>query len=256
MLNIFPIKAFSDNYIWTLVEGSDAFVVDPGDPSPVEEKLQEMNLNLQGIIITHHHFDHSGGIEKLQSVYDCDAYGPSGGHIKGINKPLLDNEIVNVLGTEFKAMSTPGHTNDQLAYFHSKESNSILFCGDTLFAGGCGRLFEGTPAEMDQSLKLFSNLPKETQVFCGHEYTESNLIFAAEVEKNNEDIANRLQLVKKLREKDLATLPSSIELELKTNPFMRVDVKSVIDAATDYSDTPLNSDSDVLGAIRDWKDNF
>ena len=233
MLNIFPIKAFSDNYIWTLVEGSNAFVVDPGDPSPVEEKLQEMNLNLQGIIITHHHFDHSGGIE-----------------------PLLDNEIVNVLGTEFKAMSTPGHTNDQLAYFHSKESNSILFCGDTLFAAGCGRLFEGTPAEMDQSLKRFSNLPKETQVFCGHEYTESNLIFAAEVEKDNEDIANRLKLVKKLREKDLVTLPSSIELELKTNPFMRVDVKSVIDAATNYSDTPLNSDSDVLGAIRDWKDNF
>ena len=256
MFDIFPIKAFSDNYIWTMVEGTNAVVVDPGDPLPVKERLEELGLHLQGIVITHHHYDHSGGIEKLQSIYDCDAYGPSGGHIKGINKPLQDNEVFNILGKNFTAMSTPGHTDDQLAYFHHDKINSILFCGDTLFAAGCGRLFEGTPVQMNNSLKRFAILPKETQVYCGHEYTESNLRFAREVEKENEDILDRLKVVMALRAKDLITLPSTIELELKTNPFMRVHLDSVIKSAEYHSNSTLLTDAEVLGSIRTWKDNF
>ena len=256
MFNIFPVKAFSDNYIWTMVQGKTAVVVDPGDASPVIEFLETNELRLEAIIITHHHFDHSGGIQELTSKYDCPAYGPSGGHINGITKPLADNEPFEVVGTTFEALATPGHTNDQLAYYSNDAGDPILFCGDTLFAGGCGRLFEGTPLQMQTSLNRFSSLPMNTKVYCGHEYTESNLVFALAVEPANKDILQRLEEVKTLRNENKVTLPSLIELELKTNPFMRTNIESVKSSAEKYTGEILKSNSDVLGAIRSWKDNF
>ena len=256
MLKIIPIKAFTDNYIWTIIKGDQAIVVDPGDPKPVIDKLQELNLSLKQIMITHHHFDHSGGIEELQKTFDCPAYGPAGGHIKGITNPLDDNEHFNVFDQYFMAMATPGHTNDQLAYFCDSEPNPILFCGDTLFAAGCGRLFEGTPNQMHASLSRFSALPLNTLVYCGHEYTESNLNFAIEVEPNNLDIQNRIKEVKGLRNQNKVTLPSTIDLELKTNPFMRCDQENVIQAAVTYNASTNDSEAEILGIIRNWKDNF
>jgi hydroxyacylglutathione hydrolase len=207
-------------------------------------------------MVTHHHFDHSGGVLELQKAFNCPAYGPKGGHIKGITNPLNDNEHFNVFDQYFMAMASPGHTNDQLAYFCESEPNPILFSGDTLFAAGCGRLFEGTPAEMHNTLSRFSALPLNTLVYCGHEYTESNLNFAIEVEPNNVDIQNRLTEVKSLRDQNKVTLPSTIELELKTNPFMRCDEENVIQAAIAYNATTDNSSVEVLGTIRNWKDNF
>jgi hydroxyacylglutathione hydrolase len=256
MFKIIPIKAFTDNYVWTIIKGDEAIVVDPGDPSPVIDKLREMNLSLKQIMITHHHFDHSGGIEELQKIYDCPAYGPAGGHIKGITHPLDDNEHFDVFDQYFMAMATPGHTNDQLAYFCDSEPNPILFCGDTLFAAGCGRLFEGTPEQMHESLSRFAALPLNTSVYCGHEYTESNLNFAIAVEPDNQDIQSRIEEVKILRANNEVTLPSVMELELKTNPFMRCDQESVIQAAAAYSSNTGDSPAGVLGTIRDWKDNF
>ena len=256
MNKIIPIKAFSDNYVWTIIKGDEAIVVDPGDPKPVADKLQELNLSLKQIMITHHHFDHSGGIEELQKTFDCPAYGPAGGHIKGITHPLDDNEHFEVFDQYFMAMATPGHTDDQLAYFCDSVPNPVLFCGDTLFAAGCGRLFEGTPKQMHESLSRFAALPLNTSVYCGHEYTESNLNFALEVEPNNQDVIKRIDEVKNLRESNQVTLPSTIELELKTNPFMRCDQENVIQAAKNYSAGSGESPAEVLGTIRDWKDNF
>jgi|TARA_B110000196_G_C21098198_1_gene641173 hydroxyacylglutathione hydrolase len=256
MHKIIPIKAFNDNYIWTIIKGNEAVAVDPGDHQPLDDFLKKNNINLVKVFITHHHYDHSGGIEELLKVYDCNVYGPAGGHIKGITHPIKDGECIEVFQETFTAISTPGHTNDQLAYFSSNDKQPVLFCGDTLFAGGCGRLFEGTPSEMHQSLKKFSKMPKNTGVYCGHEYTESNLIFASEVEPNNEDIQNRLIEVREMRKENKCTLPSSIELELKTNPFMRCDRKEVIMAAKNYNKDTLGSPEEVLGCIRNWKDSF
>ena len=182
MFEIFPIRAFSDNYIWMLIKDDEVTVVDPGDSVPVINLLNEKNLNLKNIIITHHHFDHTGGIQKLNEVYDCDVYGPSQGHIQGINKPINDNQEFVISNTVFKAIATPGHTLDHLSYFIDQDSEPFLLSGDTLFSGGCGRLFEGTPLQMYESLSKFANLPTNTKVYCTHEYTESNLKFALAVE--------------------------------------------------------------------------
>ena len=257
MFEIFPIRALSDNYVWILVEGEQAIIVDPGEAKPVLETFNELKLNLKGIIITHHHFDHTGGIQELKDHFNCDVFGPGGGHIQGISNPLNDNEEFDLLGKKFIALATPGHTLDQLAYYSDEAcSEPILFCGDTLFSAGCGRIFEGTPLQMHESISRFSILPENTKVYCGHEYTQSNLAFAIAVEPDNQFIKNKIEEVNKLRESDKETLPSDIGSELKINPFMRCEEKTVIDAATNYSGNQLKEPHEVLGAIRDWKDNF
>lgn len=256
MQKIIPIKAFNDNYIWTIVKDNEAVAIDPGDHKPLHEFLEKRNITLVKILITHHHYDHSGGIEELRKIYGCKVYGPFGGHIKGITNPVNDGECIDIFNETYTAISTPGHTDDQLAYFSNNNEMPVLFCGDTLFAGGCGRLFEGTPSDMHTSLTKFSKLPKNTGVYCGHEYTESNLIFASEVEPDNKDIQNRLSEVKEMRKENKCTLPSSIEIELKTNPFMRCDRKEVIMAAKNYNKDSLESPEEILGSIRNWKDNY
>ena len=251
------LKAFSDNYMWTMESNGKFAIVDPGDPKPVHEYIKNTGLKLTEIIVTHHHWDHTGGVEELVSDYECLAYGPSGGHIKGITNPLKDKENFNILeNIEFKAFSAPGHTNDQLSYFSETEDTPILFSGDTLFSAGCGRLFEGTPEDMLYSMDVYHKLPINTLVYCGHEYTESNLKFALSVEPNNQDIQNKLTEIQKLRQSDLPSLPSILETEKKINPFMRCRELSVIKAAEIYSSRSLQSASEVLGEIRNWKDNF
>ena len=252
--NIEAIPAFSDNYIWILIKDKSAAVVDPGDASAVESFLSKNNLSLESILITHHHFDHTGGITDLASKWNPKVYGPKGGHIKGIDSELSENSKITILDTEFHIFETPGHTLDHIAYY-SKEIGS-LFCGDTLFSGGCGRLFEGTPLQMFDSLKKFSGLPEETKVYCTHEYTLSNLKFAIEVEPKNKDLLEYYNQVVKMRDEDEYTLPSTIEKELNINPFLRSAEEEVRKSAEIYSSQAKLNDIDVLATIRAWKDNF
>ena len=183
------LDAFSDNYIWTVESEGKIAIVDPGDAKPIHEYIKKTGYVLTDVLITHHHWDHTGGLEEVIEEYKCQAYGPSGGHIKGITKPLHDNENFTILDRyECRAFSAPGHTNDQLSYFCDETDKPILFSGDTLFYAGCGRLFEGTPEDMLFSMDRYMELPSDTLVYCGHEYTESNLKFAMTVEPHNEEI--------------------------------------------------------------------
>ena len=255
MFEIHPLRAFSDNYIWTLIKDNEVTVVDPGDAGPVKEFLIDKPLILKNILVTHHHFDHTGGIEDLSANFNCDVFGPTGNHINGITKTLVEGDQFEISNVTFHVLSTPGHTLDHLSFF-TDNNQPLLFSGDTLFFGGCGRLFEGTPQQMYQSLSKFSELPLDTQIFCGHEYTESNLNFAAEVEPYNTELSIKLEEVRQLRKKDEITLPSSIATELSVNPFMRCKESGVIKAAQEYSQTNVSQGEEVLGVIRDWKDNF
>ena len=256
-MKINHLNAFSDNYIWIMASKGEFAVVDPGDASPIHEYIKNTGFHLKEILITHHHWDHTGGLEELISEYKCSAYGPSGGHIKGITNHLEDNETFNILGDyKFTAFSAPGHTNDQLSYFSKTTGQPILFSGDTLFYGGCGRLFEGTPKDMLFSMDRYKKLPLNTLIYCGHEYTESNLKFANAVEPNNQEILKAIEEVKETRSQNKPSLPSLIGTELKINPFMRCRELTVIKAAEKYSNKKLNETEEVLGAIRNWKDNF
>ena len=252
--NIEAIPAFSDNYIWILINGNSAAVVDPGDASAVDNFLNENNLNLESILITHHHFDHTGGIIDLASKWNPKVFGPKGGHINGIDLELSENVKIEILDTEFCIFETPGHTLDHIAYY--SEDIDSLFCGDTLFSGGCGRLFEGTPLQMFNSLKKFSDLPEETRVYCTHEYTLSNLTFALEVEPNNDDLKKYFEEVSTLRDSNKMSLPSSISLENKINPFLRTSIEEVKANAENYANKKDLQPVEVLATIRDWKDNF
>ena len=256
-MKINHLDAFSDNYIWTMESEGKIAIVDPGDAKPIHEYIKKTGYVLTDVLITHHHWDHTGGLEEVIEEYKCQAYGPSGGHIKGITKPLHDNEYFTILDRyKFRAFSAPGHTNDQLSYFCDETDKPILFSGDTLFYAGCGRLFEGTPEDMLFSMDRYMELPSDTLIYCGHEYTESNLKFAMSVEPHNEEILKALKEVQKSRSINKPSLPSRIDVELKINPFMRCRELSVIEAAENYSKRKLNSTAEVLGEIRNWKDNF
>ena len=220
MFEIFPIKALSDNYVWILVEGEQAIIVDPGEAKPVLETFNELKLDLKGIIITHHHFDHTGGIQELKDHFSCDVFGPGGGHIQGISNPLNDNEEFDLLGKKFIALATPGHTLDQLAYYSDEAcSEPILFCGDTLFSAGCGRLFEGTYDQLHDSIQKINTLPEQTKIYCGHEYTLSNLEFV-QSEIKSDFIKKKYTETLEKRSINQITLPSTLSIERKINPFL------------------------------------
>ena len=248
------IPAFSDNYIWIIVKNDEAAIVDPGDASVVEDFLKKKNLKLKNILITHHHFDHTGGVLELIKNWNPEVFGPKGGHIKGIDNALEENDSLKILDSNFIVYETPGHTLDHIA-FYSKDLDA-LFCGDTLFSGGCGRLFEGTPNQMFESLKKFSHLPEETKVFCAHEYTLSNLKFALEVEPNNNDLMNYYNEVTELRKSEKISLPSTIDLEKKINPFLRTSIDQIVINAQNYTHKNDLNSLEVLTAIREWKDNY
>ena len=254
MINIEPIKAFSDNYIWLVTTNEGSIVIDPGESKNTLDLLKNKQMHLSAILITHHHFDHTGGISDLNKNNTLDVYGPNN-DIESITKRVINGDVINVIGLSFEIIEIPGHTLDHIAYYSFNEGNPILFCGDTLFSGGCGRIFEGTHEQMHNSLQRLKRLPKNTKIYCGHEYTESNFKFASEVDPLNEDLQLRFNEVKELRKLEIPTLPITLESELKTNPFLRCDNKDIQESIHNRFNTP-KIEVDVFKVIREWKDNF
>lgn len=258
MMEITAIPAFDDNYIWLITNKGDsgAYVVDPGDGKAVLNVLKEKQLSLSGILITHWHADHTGGIKKLISKYQCPVYGPNSKQIKEVTELMADGDKISVFGQEFEIIAVPGHTLDHISYFCASAEAPILFCGDTLFVGGCGRLFEGTALQMYESLSKFAALPPQTRAYCAHEYTLANLQFANAVEPDNTTLQKLTEEVTEARSQGIATVPTTIAQELDTNPFLRSSVKAVIDAATQHNPA-MNSDKEaVFASLRQWKDTF
>ena len=221
MTTITPIPAFQDNYIWLISNDQHAVVVDPGDAAPVIAYLKQHQLTLDAILVTHHHADHIGGIDELARHYPCKIYAPLKEKYDFNHESVTDKQIIylNNLQLSLEVLEVPGHTLDHVAYYGANS----LFCGDTLFGAGCGRLFEGTPTQMFNSLKKLAHLPPATAVYCAHEYTERNLQFALTLEPNNQDLTDRINQTKTLRAANKPSLPSNIDLELRTNPFLRCD---------------------------------
>lgn len=265
MLTVFPISAFSDNYIWLIRsnETPEAFVVDPGDATPVIDYLKRHQLKLAGILITHHHPDHVGGVSELIAHSEIQAdsempvlgpYNPAIGKL--ITHPLREGDQATVFGVTFDVLEVPGHTLDHIVFYTDRTPEPLLFCGDTLFAGGCGRVFEGTFEQMYASLQKLAALPANTQIFCAHEYTMGNLHFAKAVEPSSEALQSYIDQCKTLREEDKPTLPSSIGNELAINPFLRSHIDTVKQSAEAYSGQNLSTAAAVFKATRTWKDNF
>jgi hydroxyacylglutathione hydrolase len=257
MIRIDALPAFTDNYLWLLQDAASqrCAVVDPGDAAPVLAWLQaHPGWQLSDILVTHHHFDHVGGIERLKTATGARVLGPADEKIPGRDLGLSDSDSVEVLGLKFRVMAVPGHTLGHIAYYQAEQG--LLFCGDTLFAGGCGRLFEGTPQQMHESLERLAALPGATQVYCTHEYTLSNLRFAQAVEPDNPQIAARLAEVSRWREAGRISLPSNIALELASNPFLRTAEAAVIGAAERRDGRPHAESSAVFASLRAWKDQF
>jgi hydroxyacylglutathione hydrolase len=258
MLTIQPISAFNDNYIWLLYDqqSRQAAVVDPGDSAPVSAALAELGLELAAILVTHHHFDHVGGLQQLCAEFNPVVYGPHNPAIDGIGQKLAAGDVMEVLGCEFEVLEVPGHTLDHIAYYH-RGDQPLLFCGDTLFAGGCGRVFEGNPPMMHNSLQRLAALPPSTRVYCAHEYTLANLSFAQAVEPDNQDLARRIQEAQAARARDEPTVPSQLSLELATNPFLRCEEPALKAALQALGRLPGDaSGAEVFTVVRGWKDNF
>ena len=256
-MHVTPLPAFQDNYIWALRaddDATDVAVVDPGDAAPVLEALHEKAWNLSAILITHHHFDHVSGVVPLLEHASVPVFGPDSPDIRGVSEVVGDGDEVVVPGTglTFTVGTVPGHTLDHIFYY----GHGGVFCGDTLFSAGCGRLFEGSPNQMFDSLSRLRALPDDTRIYCAHEYTLSNLAFADAVEPDNPAIDDYTEYAHRLRRQKTPTLPSFMALEKRVNPFLRWDVATVRDAAARFAGKPLNDDIDVLAALRRWKDAF
>lgn len=252
MLSIVPIPAFRDNYIWLVRNNQYAAAIDPGDAAPVLRYLANEKLALVAILNTHHHSDHVDGNLELQEHYSCPIYGPKKEDIPGMTSPLSETGAVALpeLGLSLGILDIPGHTAGHIAY----HGHGMLFCGDTLFGCGCGRVFEGTMSEMFASLNKLASLPKDTRVYCAHEYTLNNIRFALNVEPGNEDLLTRKADASKLAGLGLPTLPSTIGLEKRTNPFLRCDISNVASMAGKHAAN--KSPLDVFTALRMWRNAF
>ncbi len=258
---ISPIKAFNDNYIWAIhsIEHNSIALVDPGDAAVCIAYIEKNQLILTAILVTHHHQDHVGGIKLLldyanEKGWLVTIYGPSADNVKHLTIKLSEGDQVNLaeIGINLNVVDLPGHTKGHIGYVNNK----VLFCGDTLFSGGCGRLFEGTPKQMHNSLTKLINLPDSTLVYCAHEYTQANLNFALTVEPKNNMLIKYQQQVSQLRRNNKATIPSSIGLEKQINPFLRCDKHSISLAAQDYEKKELTSTEAIFATLRSWKDKF
>lgn len=255
-LNLVALPAFADNYIWMLHDNKQALVVDPGDADVVFEALKRLSLRLETILVTHHHADHTGGVDALRDITGARVFGPLTERMPEPIRRLEGGDRVQALGLSFDVMDVPGHTAGHIAFYAaSVDGVPLLFCGDTLFSGGCGRLFEGTPAQMLASLTKLAALPGHTRVCCTHEYTLSNLKFARAVEPNNAELIQYHEQCVALREAKLPTLPSTIAKELQINPFLRSAQTDVVHAAQQLDPTAADAVA-VFTAIRQWKNNF
>ncbi|HUK05608.1 MAG TPA: hydroxyacylglutathione hydrolase [Burkholderiales bacterium] len=254
MPEIVPLAAFKDNYIWTLRDSKCAAVVDPGDARPVRDYLEREGLRLAAILATHHHPDHVGGIAELVAAQKVPVFGPKGEPIPALTHPLGEGDTAEIpeLGARFSVLEIPGHTRAHVAYY----GLGSLFCGDTLFACGCGRVFEGTPAQMLASLTKLAALPDATKVYCGHEYTLANIRFARAVDPDNPTLAAREARAQALREADKPTLPSTLGEERATNPFLRCAEPAVVESANKYLGARAADPVRVFAAIREWKNKF
>nr|VFK52583.1 MAG: hydroxyacylglutathione hydrolase [Candidatus Kentron sp. TUN]VFK53080.1 MAG: hydroxyacylglutathione hydrolase [Candidatus Kentron sp. TUN] len=256
MVHITAISSFTDNYIWQIreSEGRVVAIVDPGDADPVLSILEQKGTTPTAIFLTHHHTDHVGGVAGLTAYYpNIQVFGPAKEQIPTTTHLVGEGKIIGIPGTRlrFKVLDIPGHTKGHVAYY----GYGALFCGDTVFSVGCGRLFEGTPKEMHGSLQKISALPTETLIYCAHEYTLDNIRFAKWIEPKNFDLEKREQQAFKQIDSDLPTVPSTLAEELATNPFLRCEIPAVIKAAEDHAGRKLANPVDVFSTIRRWKDN-
>lgn len=263
-LTVTPIPAFTDNYIWAIQADADnaaidrsVYIVDPGDATPVFDYIVRNNLSLKGILVTHHHADHVGGIAKLTAHCAAPVFGPVNSPASAlITHTLQDGDSVFIEGVEFRVMQVPGHTLDHIAFMAKDGDEPKLFCGDTLFSAGCGRLFEGTAEQLFNVFQRYKQLPKHTQIFPTHEYTLANLKFAIATEPNCIAIEQRIRDCTQLREQGLPTLPTTLAIELNTNPFMRTDSAAIQQQLKTVTATETDDEVSVFAALRRWKDRF
>ncbi|MCC6657616.1 MAG: hydroxyacylglutathione hydrolase [Rhodocyclaceae bacterium] len=253
-MDIHALRAFEDNYIWLLREGRRIVAVDPGEAAPVLRYIDEQGVDLAAILLTHHHGDHCGGVAGLLQRQAVDVYGPAHEAIAGVSIAVGEGDIVELPGlpASFRVIDVPGHTRGHVAYY----GQGALFCGDTLFGCGCGRLFEGTAQQMWASLCKLAALPPDTRVYCAHEYTLSNIRFALAVEPGNAALEARAASVAALRAADQPSVPSQLAMEMETNPFLRCSVEAVAGAASRRSGRPLSRGVEVFTALREWKNVF
>lgn len=251
MIQIDRLPAFDDNYLWGLREGQAAWVVDPGDADVVLSWLDRSQLTLEGILITHHHKDHSGGITRLLERYPMAEVIGSAKPVEGVSAPVSEGDVIDILSRRFRVIEVPGHTLDHVA-FVSMDPHPILFCGDTLFLGGCGRMFEGTPEQFQKSLERLQALPPKTMVFCAHEYTQANLEFARQLLPDNQSVIDRLAIITAMRSRGTPTVPDTLESELHTNPYFRLNDPALmaVIGADDNTSMP-----ERFARVRKAKDN-